>query len=437
MYPQGALTAHITGYTDIDNKGLAGLERSFDEALTDLQEPLELTLDVRAQHVVREELANAMRYFSAIGGVGIVLDARTGGVVALVSLPDFEPSEPGKSPDAARFNRATLGLYEMGSTLKILTTAMALETGVTSLTGGYDATDPIRFGRFTINDYKGKHRWLSVPEIFKYSSNIGMAKMALDVGTDRQQAFLDSVGILRTASIELEEVGAPLVPDPWREINTITISYGHGLAISPLQTASAVAAIVNGGIYHKASLIKHPDGVNPIGQRVIRPEVAEAMKKLLRLVVTEGTGRHADAEGYLVGGKTGSAEKQKSGGYSDTALVSSFVGAFPMTDPRYVVFAMLDEPKGREETRGYATGGWVAAPVVSKIVRRLAPLLGVAPVNPLDPAVQAYFALPDAGPPVDPALLGEGAVAGNTGGSVGAFQAQPLGSGGRSSVAAQ
>lgn len=421
VYPQGALTGHIVGYTDIDNTGLAGLERSFNAALTDLHEPLETTLDVRVQHVVREELGQAMRQFSAIGAVGLVLDVSSGAVAGMVSLPDFDPNEPGDSPPDARFNRATLGLYEMGSTLKIFTTAMALDANVTSLAGGYDASHPLRFGRFTIHDYKGKNRWLSVPEIFKYSSNIGMAKMALDVGTERQQGFLDAVGLMRPSSIELEEVGAPLLPDPWREINTVTIAYGHGIAVSPLQTASAVAAIVNGGVYHKPTLIRPPAGVRPIGQRVIRPEVAQSMRKLLRLVVTEGTGRQADADGYIVGGKTGSAEKQKSGGYSETALVSSFVGAFPMNDPRYVVFAMLDEPKGRPETQGYATGGWVAAPIVARIVRRVAPLLGVPPQDPRAPDIAAALSLPSstaseaAGESEEPIIRTPGADAGSNG----------------------
>jgi cell division protein FtsI (penicillin-binding protein 3) len=261
---------------------------------------------------------------------------------------------------------------------------MALDEGVVTLDDGYDTSKPIRAARFTITDYKPKNRWMSVTEIFIYSSNIGTARMAMDAGTETQRAFLTRLGLTRPASIELAEVGQPLLPNPWRDINTLTISYGHGLAISPVQLTSAVAAVVNGGELKPATLIKQRDGARAKGKRVLSEDTSLKMRRLMRLVVRRGTGRKANAEGYLVGGKTGTADKLVGGRYARDSRIASFVGAFPMNAPRYVVFAMLDEPKGTKDTHGYATGGWVAAPVVRRVIERIGPLLGVAPVS--DPA---------------------------------------------------
>jgi cell division protein FtsI (penicillin-binding protein 3) len=311
----------------------------------------------------------------------VVLDTATGETLAMVSLPDFDPNTPDRAPDKARFNRATLGVYEMGSTFKIFTTAMALDAGTVGMRGGFDASKPIKVARFTITDFHGKNRWLSVPEIFMYSSNIGTAKMAMALGTKGQREYLDRLGLLTPARIELPEIGAPLVPSPWREINTITISYGHGIAVSPVQIAEAVSTVVNGGIRRRATVLKPLKGEAPKGIRVLKPRTSHNMRKLLRLVVTGGTGRQAHAPGYLVGGKTGSAEKIGTRGYREKALVSSFVGAFPMNAPRYVVLAVIDEPHGDKRTFGYATGGWTAAPVVSRFISRAGPLLGIAPMD--------------------------------------------------------
>lgn len=381
VYPYGALTAHIVGMTDIDDKGLAGIEHYFDEELRTHGETYALSIDVRVQHVLTTELARAMTTFQAVGAAGIVMNVKTGEVVALVSLPSFDPNEPNGVSDEARFNRISLGVYEMGSTFKIFTTAMALESGVTNIAGGYDAREPIRVARFVIRDYHAKRRWLSVPEIFIYSSNIGSAKMALDVGGAYQRAFLARLGMLHSMPIELSEVGAPLAPQTWREINTMTIAYGHGLAVSPLHLASGVAAIVNGGIYHAPTLMRRDPDARLEGRRVVSAKTSEEIRRLLRLVVEQGTGKNANAEGYLVGGKTGTAEKVGRHGYQAKSLLSSFVGVFPMNDPQYVVLAMIDEPQGTKETHGFATGGWVAAPVVGAVVRRAAPFLGVAPVD--------------------------------------------------------
>jgi cell division protein FtsI (penicillin-binding protein 3) len=379
IYPLGSLAAHVIGYSDVDNRGLAGIERHSDEALRTRDTPLQLSLDVRVQHALEAEVADAMSRFKAIGAAGIVLDVNSGEILGMVSLPDFDPNRPATIGDEVRFNRATLGVYEMGSTFKIFTTAMALDAGRVTMNGGYDATEPIRISRFVIRDYHAKRRWLSVPEIFEYSSNIGAAKMALDVGVAGHRAFLGKLGLLDTPSIEVSEVGAPLVPARWREINTMTIAFGHGLAVSPIQTVAAAAAMINGGILYPPTLIKRDR--KPEGKRVISERTSEEMRKLFRLVVEKGTGKAANAEGYLVGGKTGTAEKTLGKRYSKKALMSSFVGAFPMNKPRYIVYVMVDEPQGTKETHGYATGGWTAAPAVSRIVKRIAPMLGVPPID--------------------------------------------------------
>lgn len=387
IYPQGALTAHAVGFTDVDDRGISGVERSFDDLLRGGHEPLRLAIDLRVQHVVRDELLQQIATFGAIGGAGVVLDVDTGETVALVSLPDFDPNVAGRMDPDTLFNRATLGVYEMGSTFKIFNTAMALDAGTATMRSGYDATNPIRIARFTINDDHAKARWLSVPEIFKYSSNIGSVKMALDVGTERQRAFMSKLGMLRETAIELPERGRPMVPSPWRPINTMTIAFGHGLSVSPMHLAGGVATVVNGGVRHPITLL-HTDIPSP-GERVIAERTSRDMRRLMRLVVEEGTGRKADAAGYVVGGKTGTAEKVGAhGGYRRKALISSFVAAFPMHAPRYVVLVMVDEPKGTKETHGFATGGWVAAPAVSRIIARSAPLLGVAPVDPDSPEIR-------------------------------------------------
>lgn len=379
-YPHGGLTAHLTGFTSVDNQGLAGLEQYFDASLRSSAQPLQLSLDLRVQHILAEELHGAMQTFGAIGAAGVVLDAESGEILAMTSLPSFDPNRPGGAPKEERFNRATLGTYEMGSVFKLFTTAMALDSGAVTLTDGYDTTTPIRVARFVIRDFKPKNRWLSIPEILMYSSNIGTVHMAMEVGTEGQQDFLSRIGLMRRAPIELNEVGQPLLPARWRPINSMTISYGHGISVNPLQLTSAVAAIVNGGTLLPATLVKR-DGAKAEGTRVIREETSAQMRRLMRLVVQAGTGRKADAVGYRVGGKSGTAEKLINGRYARNSRIASFVGAFPMDRPRYVVFAMVDEPKGRKETHGYATGGWVAAPVVGRVVARMAPLLGLQPVE--------------------------------------------------------
>lgn len=378
VYPHGKLTAHILGATDIDGNGVAGVEKFFDEKLHSPEEALQLSLDIRVQSILRAELVAAVTEFKAIGAAGVVLDVHTGEVIAMVSLPDFDPNEINEASMDARFNRATKGVYEMGSTFKLFTAAMALDSGTIGMNGGYDATKPIRVARFTINDFHAEKRWLSVPEIIVHSSNIGAAKMAVDVGTEGQQRYLRQLGLLSPATLELPELGRPLTPSRWREINTMTISYGHGIAVTPMHLATAISTLVNGGIMYPSTLLKSDAGANR-GERVLSNETSDKMRQLMRLVVSSGTGRKAEAPGYVVGGKTGTAEKQIGGRYKKSAKISSFVGAFPIQEPRYVVFAMVDEPVGNKSTFNYATGGWVAAPVVKRVVGQIGPLLGIVP----------------------------------------------------------
>lgn len=381
VYPHGALAAHVIGLSDIDNNGVAGVEKYFDKRLKSSDDPLQLSLDIRVQHILHDELQQAVARFHAVGAAGIIMDVRNGEIVAMVSLPDFDPNNFATTDDDTLFNRNTLGVYEMGSVFKLFTAAMALDNGTTTLRSGYDASRPIKISRFTITDYHAKNRWLSVPEILIYSSNIGAAKMALDVGTTGQRAFFEKIGMLRTPKIELPEVGGPLVPRPWREINTITIAFGHGLSVSPLQLTAGVAALVNGGTLHPTTLVKRESGIEPAGHRIIASKTSDEMRWLMRQVVEKGTGKQADTDAYPVGGKTGTAEKAGGRGYKQKSLLSSFVGAFPIDDPRYVIVAMLDEPKATKETHGYATGGWVAAPIVRATVQRVGPLLGLVPAT--------------------------------------------------------
>jgi cell division protein FtsI (penicillin-binding protein 3) len=393
VYPAGKMASHLLGHTNIDSTGQMGIERKFDSQLKSRQTPLQLSIDTRIQHTLRRELSRSMANFSAVGAAGIVMDVNNGEVLGMVSLPDFDPNKLDPVDAEARFNRATQGVYEMGSTFKIFTTAMALDLGKVTMQGGYDATDPIRISRFVIRDFHAKKRWLSVPEIFMYSSNIGSAKMALHVGPAGQRNFMEKLGLLAPSPVELAEIGAPLVPARWSDISAITISFGHGIAVSPVQLVASVAAMVNGGVLYSPTIIKRPKGRPLIGKRVIKPKTSEKIRRLLRLVVAHGTGRLANAEGYLVGGKTGTAEKVVGRRYKTKALMSSFVGAFPMNAPRYVVFAMLDEPTGTAETQGFATGGWVAAPVVGRVISMIGPMLGMRPIDEEAPAIRRTMAI--------------------------------------------
>ena len=389
FYPQGSLMSHVVGFTDTDNVGLAGIEKQFDAQLLDGR-PVVLSIDTRIQHIVREEVRRQIRTFNGIGGAGVVADARTGEIIAMVSLPDFDPEQPGKANDNQSFNRVALGVYELGSTMKLFNTAMALEQCGADLHSLYDATKPIYIGRHAIRDYRGQNRWLTLAEVLVHSSNIGSARLALTCGTEIQQAFLGDFGFLDRVDIELPERANPLIPSPWREINTMTIAFGHGIAVSPLHLVNGVSALVNGGIRWPVTVLRRdPYSTTIVGRPMISRSTAGNLRQLMFAVVDRGTGNKAAAPGYAVGGKTGTAEKLGSRGrYASKKLLSSFVAAYPMHDPQYVVYVMVDEPKGTKETHGFATGGWVAAPAVRNIIERSAPLLGVDPVDEQSPEIR-------------------------------------------------
>ena len=381
VYPYGNLFAHTIGYVGVDNQGLAGIEKSFDDKLQDpvKNEAMKLSLDLRVQSMLRDELKRAVNDYGALGGTGIVMDIASGEIIAMTSLPDFDPHHPGQASDDARFNRATLGVYEMGSTFKTFTAAAALDKGAVAMRGGYDASQPIHSGSFTISDAHPENRWLSVPEIFTYSSNIGTAKMALALGGKRQREFLKSLGLFDKVAFELPELGRPIVPREWPELTTMTVSYGHGISVSPLHLVDAIAAVAGDGTLPPVTLVKGGNDHKPRGEKVISGNTVEQVRDLLRLVVRHGTGKLADAPGYEVGGKTGTAEKNTNGVYSKNSKVTSFAGVFPLSRPRYAILVMVDEPKGNKSTYGFATGGWISAPVVGRLAQRMGPLLGMKP----------------------------------------------------------
>lgn len=377
VYPSGALTAHTLGMVDVDNHGIAGLEHGMDATLA-AGKPVRATLDLSVQAAVHEELAAAMTTFKAKAAAAVVLEVPTGAVRAMVSLPDFDPHEPGDATAEALFNRASLGVYELGSVFKVVDAALALESGVVDLSSKLDAREPLRLANFTIRDHRPQKRSLSLSEVMIHSSNIGAARMALAAGTEAQRLFLDRLGLLAPLDLEVPERGRPLAPSPWREINTATIAFGHGIAVTPLHLASAVGALVSDGRVIRPSLVRedHARAAAPV---VVSADTVEKTRFLMRQVVQQGSGKNAAVAGLDVGGKTGSAEKLKDGGYDRDTLRTSFVAAFPMHAPRYVVLAVLDEPQGSADTFGFATAGWNAAPTVGRMIARIAPSLGVSP----------------------------------------------------------
>ncbi|MCD6034391.1 MAG: peptidoglycan glycosyltransferase [Rickettsiales bacterium] len=383
IYPQGRLFSHVLGYVGIDGQGLSGIEKHFNKRLIkNSDEPLQLSLDVRVQSALYQEIQEYMELFRARAAIGVVMDVNTAEVLGMVSFPDFDPHNPLMASQDALFNRATLGVYEQGSTFKTFTMAMGLDTRKIDMESSYDVATPIKIGRFSITDTHPKNGWMSVPEIYIHSSNIGTAKVALDIGVDTQRKYLGKLGLLSPLTLELPECGKPLLPSKWEKTTSITVSFGHGIAVTPLHVAQATSAVVNGGIFHEATLLKH-DTMSR-GTMVVSEKTSENIRRLMRMTVEKGTGKRGNVEGYLVGGKTGTAEKPGKGGYDRKAMLSSFVAVFPMNQPRYLVMVSLDEPKGTRETGGFATGGMTAAPVVRNVIARIAPLLGLMPVDEQD-----------------------------------------------------
>ncbi len=393
VYPMGRMLAHVVGYSNIDSKGLTGIERFLDKAgalyTASLANPdgqgaapAVLSIDVRVQHALRAELAKAMKKFKALGAGGLVMNIHTGEILALVSLPDFNPNSRDRSEalDKSRLNRMTSGVYELGSVIKSVTFAMALDEGTATLEKKYDARFPLRVGRNVIHDFHAQRRWLSVPEVFTHSSNIGTARMALEVGLKKHKAFLEKVGLFERLRTELPESARPLLPRHWSTIASVTASFGHGFAVQPLQGLAVIAGLINGGVMIPPTFLKRDmKTAHALGTRVISEATSRKMRYLFRLNAIKGTARRAAAPGWRVGGKTGTAEKVINGKYNKDHRLTTFIGAFPMDAPKYALLVMLDDPRPIPETHGYATSGWNAVPVAGLVVARIAPLLGIAP----------------------------------------------------------
>lgn len=383
LYPQLSLAAHVLGFTDADGGGVSGVEGAFDSRLLDKAtrgEPLALSIDARVQGVLESELGSAVTNLEALGGAGIILDVHTGEIAAMTSLPTYNPNKLVPNNMAARRNAVTHNLYELGSTFKPLTVAAAIDAGtVTSMARRYDATAPLAIAGFRIRDSHPSRRWLNVPETLIHSSNITTARIADELGRENMETMFRKLDFDTRPKIDLKERAFPLWPKDWGRLTTMTTGYGHGIAVTPLHLASAYAALVNGGIYRPATITKLGDQAPPKGRRVFKAATSARMRQLLRLIVSDGTGKKAEAPGFRVGGKTGSAEKPGAGGYRRSSVVATFAAAFPMDNPRYVVLVMIDEPKGNAYSSGQRTAGWTAAPVVSKVVMRAGPMLGVFP----------------------------------------------------------
>jgi cell division protein FtsI (penicillin-binding protein 3) len=391
VYPNGAEVAHVIGHVNVDNQGIAGIEKWLDRSgLADLhmaglatdrlQKPVELAVDLRVQHALRDELVAARNKYKAQAAAGLLTDVRTGEIIALVSVPDYDSNNPREALDPTRINRLTTGVFEMGSTFKALTVAMALDSGKITLKSAFDARFPLQYGKHTIHDFHAQNRVLTVPEIFTYSSNIGTARMALSLGVEHHKQFLRKLGQLDRLRTELPESAEPLVPRRWVELNTVTIAFGHGLSVAPLQAMMAFGALMNGGRLIPPTFLKRGEAdAMALATRVIKPETSEKMRYLMRLNVEKGTATRADVKGYYVGGKTGTSEKVVAGRYSKTKVLTAFTAVLPADQPRYGLLIMLDEPQPTPESHGFATSGWNAVPVGGAVIGRIAPLLGLEP----------------------------------------------------------
>jgi cell division protein FtsI (penicillin-binding protein 3) len=400
VYPNGPVVSHELGHVNIDNQGIAGIEKWLDGqglaalhmagfATDRLQRPVQLALDLRVQFALRDELTAAREKFKAKASSGVIMDVNTGEIIAMVSEPDYDPNNPREANDPTRINRLTTGVYEMGSTFKSLTMAMALDSGKVTLASKFDARAPLQYGKFTIHDYEPQGRYLSVPEIYTYSSNIGTARMALFMGVDYHKAFLKKMGQLDRLRTELPESAEPLVPKHWGELNTVTIAFGQGLSVAPLQAVMGIGALVNGGRLIPPTFLKRSrEDADKLAKQVIKPSTSEDIRYLMRLNVERGTARKANVAGYYIGGKTGTSEKVVGGRYSKTKVLTSFTAILPADKPRYLLLIMLDEPQGLAQTHGFRTSGWNAVPTGAAVVRRVAPLLDIEPRFNMPPADQ-------------------------------------------------
>ena len=403
VYPTGSEVAHLIGLVNIDNQGIAGMEKWLDtNGLADLhragfatdrlQRPVELSVDLRVEHALRDELMKAKEKFHTKAASGLVSNVRTGEIVAMVSLPDFDPNDPKEAHDPDRINRLTTGVYELGSTFKAFTLAMALDAGK-DLNSMWDARGPLHYGKFTIHDDEPKGRFISMREVFTFSSNVGAARIALSQGVEAHKAFLRKMGQMERLRTELPESASPILPKRWSELNTVTIAFGHGIAVAPLQAVMGIDALVNGGYLIPPTFMKRSEEeAMAIAKRVIKPETSEKMRFLMRLNAEVGTARKADVKGYYIGGKTGTAEKVINGHYAKKKVLTAFTAILPADKPKYQLLIMLDEPQALKETYGFITSGWNAVPTGGAVIARIAPLLGIEPRFDLPPSDRLILA---------------------------------------------
>jgi cell division protein FtsI (penicillin-binding protein 3) len=371
VYPQKSISSHYIGYVDLDRKGLSGIEMQYDSKLVDGHD-IHLAMDVRVQDILHDELLVAMQEYKAEAAAGLVMDVNTGEVLALSSIPDFDPNVQSGATPNQRFNRVTNGVYELGSVMKIFTNAIAFEENLVKMDDVYNVSDPIKYGRFTIKDDHKVKDEMTVGEIFAFSSNIGTVKIADKIGIEAQKNFFKEMGLLKKLDTKFPGLGKPIYPKIWREINLYTIAYGHGIAITPLHLATTASAMVNGGKLRQPSFLKLDKA--PSGEQVIKESTSSVMRLLMKKTTTEGTGKFANVEGYDVGGKTGTANRAEGGGYNERQTMASFVAVFPMTKPKYLVYVVFDRPNYT-----FNTGGMVAAPAAGRVVKNIAPILGVRP----------------------------------------------------------
>ena len=397
LYPNGPIAAHILGGAGYGREGVdsaevigtAGVERYFDARLRDPANegvPLALSIDLTLQSTMEEVLQGGMTLLNARGAAAVLMDLHTGEIMAMASLPDFDPNNrpqvltSGDQSDSPLFNRALQGVYELGSVFKIFTVAQSIELGLINAATMIDTRGPLVWGRFRIRDFHDYGAQLSATDVIVKSSNIGTARIAMEIGADRQRGFLETLGLLEPVPLEMVEAstGAPLLPTNWSEISTMTISYGHGMSASPLHLAQAYASLLNGGTRIVPTLLRQDGPQN--GERVVSEEVSAAARDMLRAVVTRGTASFAEVPGYAVGGKTGTADKPRpQGGYYDDKVIATFAGVFPANDPRYVIVVTLDEPVETSGSEPRRTAGWTAVPVAAEMIRRTAPLMGLRP----------------------------------------------------------
>ena len=385
VYTQGPILSHLIGYVGRDNDGLAGLESSYNTFLTekklpnkDDSEPLRLTIDSRVQNIVHEELSKTIATFRASAGIAVVVDPNNGEVIAAVSMPDFNPHNPSAASADQLFNRYSLGVYEFGSIMKAITLAIGLDTEKVHLTDAYDLTS-MKVAKFNIQDYHKEVGWHSVPEIFLHSSNIGMAQIVLETGKEDFKKYIDRLGMTERLAIELPEKATPLVPryDKWTDLSMATMSYGYAMSISPLHFMNAGLPVVNGGMMYPLHFVKKEEPI--VGTQVLKESTSADMNKLLRLVVSKGTGKKAEVKGYFIGAKTGTAQKREGKHYVKNKRDSSFFAVVPASKPKYAILIMLDNPQPTKETFGFATAGWTAAPLAKNIISRMVTLYGISP----------------------------------------------------------